>query len=152
VRSDGKTSGVKDKLARTIEIKMSKSLPDSAIYMTDTTEDIKRKINKAYCPEGQVEENPILEYYKYIFFESLDRLGLDNIVVARPQKFGGPVILNSYENLERLYREKQIHPLDIKQKAIQILDKLLEPVRKHFEENSNAKDLLQKVKSYQITR
>ena len=87
-----------------------------------------------------------------LFFESLDRLGLDNIVVARPQKFGGPVILNSYENLERLYREKQIHPLDIKQKAIQILDKLLEPVRKHFEENSNAKDLLQKVKSYQITR
>ncbi|OGK20398.1 tyrosine--tRNA ligase [Candidatus Roizmanbacteria bacterium RIFCSPHIGHO2_01_FULL_39_8] len=141
-----------DKTSRTIEIKMSKSHPDSAIFMTDTTEDIKRKITKAYCPEGVVEENPVLEYYKYIIFESLDRLGLQNVVVERPAKYGGPVILNNYENLERLYREKQIHPLDIKQKAIQILDKLLEPVRKHFEENSNAKDLLQKVKSYQITR
>ena len=131
---------------------MSKSLPDSAIFMTDTYEDVKRKIGKAYCPEGIVEENPILEYYKFILFESLDRLGLQNIVVERPQKFGGPVILNSYENLERLFKEKQIHPLDLKNKAIELLDKLLQPVRKHFEENLYAKDLLQKVKSFQITR
>ncbi|MBI4066801.1 tyrosine--tRNA ligase [Candidatus Gottesmanbacteria bacterium] len=141
-----------NKISRTIALKMSKSLPDSAIFMTDTTEDIKRKISKAYCPEGVVEENPVLEYYKYILFESLERLGLQNIVVERPAKFGGPVILNSYENLERLFKEKQIHPLDIKQKAIEFLDKLLEPVRKHFEEDSYAKDLLQKVKSYQVTR
>ncbi|PIV70708.1 tyrosine--tRNA ligase, partial [Candidatus Roizmanbacteria bacterium CG17_big_fil_post_rev_8_21_14_2_50_39_7] len=46
--------------------KMSKSNPDSAIFMTDTTEDIKRKINKAYCLEGDIKENPILEYCKYI--------------------------------------------------------------------------------------
>ena len=131
---------------------MSKSLPDSAIFMTDTYEDIKRKINKAYCPEGIVEENPILEYYKYILFESLDKLQLQNIVVTRPQKFGGPVILNSYENLERLFKEKQIHPLDIKSKAIELLDKLLQPVRRHFEENEYPKKLLQEVKSFQITR
>ncbi|OGK24349.1 tyrosine--tRNA ligase [Candidatus Roizmanbacteria bacterium RIFCSPHIGHO2_02_FULL_38_11] len=149
---DGKTPGVKDKMAKTIALKMSKSLPDSAIFMTDTYEDVKRKIGKAYCPEGIVEENPILEYYKFILFESLDRLGLQNIVVERPQKFGGPVILNSYENLERLFKEKQIHPLDLKNKAIELLDKLLQPVRKHFEENLYAKDLLQKVKSFQITR
>src|SRR3990167_10564149 len=149
---DGKTPGVKDKMAKTIALKMSKSLPDSAIFMTDTYENVKRKIGKAYCPEGIVEENPILEYYKFILFESLDRLGLQNIVVERPQKFGGPVILNSYENLERLFKEKQIHPLDLKNKAIELLDKLLQPVRKHFEENLYAKDLLQKVKSFQITR
>ena len=155
----GSSTGGKDerqapsnKLKRTIALKMSKSLPDSAIFMTDTTDDIKRKITKAYCPEGQIEENPILEYYKYILFESLDRLQLQNIVVERPQKFGGPVILNSYENLERLFGEKQIHPLDLKNKAIELLDKLLEPVRKHFEENPYAKGLLEKVKSFQITR
>ncbi len=141
-----------DKIKRTIEIKMSKSLPDSAIFMTDSHEDIKRKITKAYCPEGQTEENPVLEYYKYILFESLDKLGLQNIVVDRPEKFGGPVILNNYENLERLFREKQIHPMDIKTTAIELLDKLLQSVRKHFEQNPFAKDLLKKVKSYQVTR
>ncbi|OGK17576.1 tyrosine--tRNA ligase [Candidatus Roizmanbacteria bacterium RIFCSPHIGHO2_01_FULL_39_12c] len=141
-----------DKLKRAIALKMSKSLPDSAIFMTDTHEDIKRKIAKAYCPEGIIDENPILEYYRYILFESLDRLQLQNIVVDRPAKFGGPVILNSYENLERLFKEKQIHPLDIKTKAIELLDKLLQPVREHFEKNNQAKRLLEEVKKFQITR
>ena len=140
------------KLQRTIAIKMSKSHPDSAIFMTDTTEDIKRKITKAWCPEGVVEENPVLEYCKYIIFESFERLGLQNVVMDRPGKFGGPVILNNYENLERLYREKKIHPVDLKQTVIVLLDKLLNPVRRHFEENSYAKELLSKVKSYQVTR
>lgn len=33
---------------------MSKSDPDSAIFMEDTREDIARKINKAYCPPREV--------------------------------------------------------------------------------------------------
>jgi tyrosyl-tRNA synthetase len=36
--------------------KMSKSDPDSAMLMEDTETDVIRKINKAYCPEKQVEE------------------------------------------------------------------------------------------------
>ena len=47
-------------ITRTIERKMSKSNPDSAIFMTDSTEDIKRKIGKAWAPEGVTTENPIL--------------------------------------------------------------------------------------------
>src|SRR3989304_2912579 len=69
-------SSTADALQKTIEIKMSKSLPDTAIFMTDTKEDIRRKINKAYCLEGDIKENPILEYYRYIIFESLNKLGI----------------------------------------------------------------------------
>lgn len=89
---------------RAIELKMSKSLPDSAIFMTDTTEEVKRKINKAYCPEGVIVDNPIIEYYKYILFERFSP-----IIVDRPAKFGGPVILNRYENLEKLYQIGRAH-------------------------------------------
>jgi len=42
--------------------KMSKSDPDSAIFMEGTGTDVIRKINKAYCPEKQVEENPCVDY------------------------------------------------------------------------------------------
>jgi tyrosyl-tRNA synthetase len=143
---------LKNKLQKTIEIKMSKSLPDSAIFMTDTLDDIKRKINKAYCPEGQIENNPVLEYYKYILFQSLERLGLDYILVERPLKYGGPVVLHSYANLEELYLKKEIHPQDIKNTAIELLDRLIDPVREHFQKNSYARSLLEKVRSYQITR
>ena len=127
--------------------KMSKSSPDSAIFMTDTNEDIKRKINKAWCLEGDIKDSPILEYYKYILFEKFPQ-----IVIERPQKFGGQVILNSYENLERLFGERKIHPLDVKQKAIELLDNLLQPVRDHFVNNDRARLLLEKVKSFQVTR
>ena len=136
-----------EKIKQVIALKMSKSLPDNAIFMTDTSEDVKRKITKAYCPEGEVKENPVLEYYRYILFEKFPQ-----IILERPAKYGGAVILNSYQNLERLYGEKKIHPLDIKQTAVVLLDKLLQPVREHFTKNSAAKELLAKVKSFQITR
>ncbi len=140
-------AATEDKVARTIAIKMSKSNPDSAIFMTDTYEDIKRKITKAYCPEGDIKENPVLEYFKYILFEKFSP-----IVIERPDKFGGTILLNNYENLERLFGEKKIHPLDVKQTAVKLLNDLLQPVREHFQNNIFAKGLLHKVQSYQVTR
>lgn len=136
-----------DKMQRTIELKMSKSKPDSAIFMTDTAEDIKRKINKAYCPDGEIKENPILEYCKYILFETSPK-----IIIERPEKFGGTIEVNSYKELEEKFAAKEIHPMDLKQTVIKLLDKLLQPVREHFESDPTAKDLLEKVKSYQVTR
>ncbi len=151
------TAGVEHSLAesaiqRTIERKMSKSMPDSAIFMTDTTEDIKRKINKAYCLEGDIKENPVLEYYKYIIFESFDRLGISEVKIERPEKWGGMLGVKSYKELEKLFSEKKVHPMDLKAVLIKYLDQLIEPVRRHFEENAEAKKLLEQVKTYQITR
>jgi len=141
-----------DAISRVIAHKMSKSNPDSAIFMTDTTEDIKRKINKAYCLEGDIKENPILEYCKYIIFESFDRLNITEFIVERPEKWGGNVILNSFQDLETKFVNKEIHPQDLKIAVVKYLDQLLQPVRKHFEENMEAKKLLETVKSYQVTR
>ncbi len=136
-----------DKTSRTIAIKMSKSHPDSAIYMTDTTQDIKRKIMKAWAPEGITKENPVLEYCKYILFERFNE-----IKIERPDKFGGSVVYKSYKELEHDYENKQLHPLDLKNAVIHLLDQLLDPVRTHFEENKEAKDLLKQVQSFQVTR
>ena len=41
---------------RGIALKMSKSKPDTAIFMLDTKEDVERKIRKAYCPEKKIVE------------------------------------------------------------------------------------------------
>ena len=141
-----------DTATRTVENKMSKSNPDSAIFMTDTSEDIKRKINKAYCLEGDIKENPSLEYYKYIIFESFDRLGINEVKIERPEKFGGKISFKTYEELEKTFSEKKVHPMDIKATLSKLLDQLIEPVRRHFEENPEAKKLLEQVRSFQITR
>lgn len=136
-----------DKISRTIALKMSKSHPDSAIFMTDTTEDIKRKIVKAWAPEGVVKENPVLEYCKYILFESFDEINIE-----RPDKFGGNKTYATYAELEADYTSKALHPMDLKNTVIKKLDELLTPVRRHFEEDTEAKKLLEQVKSFQVTR
>lgn len=134
-------------MTRAIALKMSKSHPDSAIFMTDTTEDIKRKLNKAWCLEGEVKDNPVLEYCKYIIFESVD-----SMTIVRPEKFGGNLTVTSYEDLENKFAAKEIHPQDLKVSVASELDKLLQPVREHFEKNEEAKKLLERVISFQVTR
>lgn len=133
--------GVEAEIAK----KMSKSKPDSAIFMTDDKDEIARKFKKAYCPEGQVEDNPVLEYCKYIIFEKVD-----SFEIERPEKFGGNVRFNSYNELERAFVNKEIHPMDLKNACAKYIDELIEPVREHFRKNARARKLLEQVESYKI--
>jgi tyrosyl-tRNA synthetase len=134
-------------LDRAIAIKMSKSNPDSAIFMDDSKEEIDRKIKKAYCPEGIIEENPILEYCKYIVFEKFKELKIE-----RPEKWGGNLEFKSYKELEEAFADKKLHPMDLKTAVAVKINELIEPVRKHFETNKKAKELLEQVKSFQVTK
>jgi tyrosyl-tRNA synthetase len=134
-------------IERAIEMKMSKSMPDTAIFMDDSKEDIKRKINKAYCPEGIIKDNPMMEYCKYIIFQRFDKL-----IIERPEKYGGNVELNSYDELVQKFESKEIHPMDLKNAVAKYIDELIVPVRVHFEKDEKAKKLLEKVKSFKITR
>jgi len=121
---------------RAIKLKMSKSDPDSAIFMLDSSKEIKRKINKAYCPPEQASDNPILEYCKYIIFELVD-----NFHVERPEKYGGNVEYSSYDDLESAYVAGDLSPPDLKPAVARYIDQFIEPVRKHFETNKDAKEL-----------
>ena len=132
----------KDKIDQVIELKMSKSKPDTAIFMTDTAEDVKRKIRKAYCPNKQVEQNPIIEYCKYIIFQKYDTM-----TIKRPEKYGGDLEL-TYDELIKKYSSGELFPLDLKNAVAEYLNKMLDPVREYFEKNEKARELLERVQSY----
>ncbi len=137
---DTDTSEMDKKIAR----KMSKSNPDSAIFMLDTKADIKRKINKAWCPQKVVVENPVLEYCKYILFEKFS-----TFEVQRLEKYGGNVSYGSYEELTAAYEQGTLSPVDLKMAVIGYLDQLIAPVREHFESDPKAKKLADFVKREQ---
>jgi len=141
--------GEENAVDRAIRMKMSKSIPDSAIFMTDTKEDIERKIRNAWAPEGIIKENPVLEYCKYIVFEHPD---VKTMLIERPEKFGGNVEFKTYQELEEAYARKELFPLDLKNALSKYLNEFLEPVRKHFSENETAKELESKVINYKVTR
>ena len=136
-----------DATSRGIRLKMSKSKPDSAIFMTDSVDDVNRKIRNAWCPEGVIIENPILEYTKYVVFNMEEKM-----LIERPEKFGGNIEYSSYTDLEKDFADKKLFPLDLKNSLASYINKYLEPVRKHFEENAHAKELKEKVESYTVTR
>ncbi len=127
--------------------KMSKSDPRTCIYMHDSLDELKQKLRKAYCPEGIVEGNPVLEYFKYIIFKNMKSLQIE-----RPRKYGGDINFGSYTDLEKSYKEKKLHPLDLKMSCAVELDKLIKPVRAYFEKNKKARELYNTVRKYIITR
>ena len=55
------------KLNKKVAQKMSKIRPNGAIFMLDSKEDIQRKIRKAWCPQNEIVENPVLEILQIHF-------------------------------------------------------------------------------------
>jgi len=127
-----------------VDMKMSKSKPDSALFIHDNSDDVKRKIKKAYCPAGQVEDNPILELWELIIFKYIDKP-----LIRRPEKFGGDLEIQDMEFLKEMFQSGALHPMDLKTGTAQNLDIILEPVRKYFLEHP---ENLEKVKGMTITR
>jgi tyrosyl-tRNA synthetase len=135
------------KTDQTIALKMSKSKPDSAIFMTDTKEEIYSKIKKAYCPPQDITINPVLEYFRYIVFAKFDQID-----IQREEKFGGNLHFNSYPELEAAYQKGEIYPLDLKDNLARYLDDMITPVRDYFATNPIAKALKDEVESFVVTR
>ena len=128
-------------------MKMSKSIPDSAIFITDSPEEIRRKLNKAFCPEKEVEFNPVLDWAKYVVFMN-DKSVLE---VRRPEKFGGNKAYKSFDSLKNDFAEGKLHPMDLKNAVAEKLIEILEPARKHFEQPA-IKKMKEEMEKLLVTR
>ena len=135
-----------EKMDTEISSKMSKSKPSTAIFMHDTAEEIKAKMNTAFCPAKIVENNPVLEYCKYLVFRKFDK-----IKVERSDKFGGNITFDSYNELQTAFANGELHPMDLKNTAAVYIDKMIAPIRKHFE-SGKANELYEFVRKQHVTR
>jgi tyrosyl-tRNA synthetase len=124
-----------------LEVKMSKSKPDSMISIHDEPDVVKRKLKKAFCPEKQVKDNPILELCKYVIFPDLKD---EKFLINRPEKFGGNLEFNDYTELEMAFAS-DLHPLDLKNATADYINKILEPIHQYFEKNSETLDKIKKL-------
>ena len=111
-----------------ISSKMSKSKPASGILIHDDEKAIRDKIGKAFCPVGVAAGNPILELVRYVIFHEFDEF-----VIERPTKYGGSITYTSYKDIERDFVTKKVHPMDLKNSTATYINKIIEPIRKHFE-------------------
>jgi tyrosyl-tRNA synthetase len=140
--------------------KMSKSDPDSAIFMEDTPEDVARKLGNAYCPATAEEDdkkavaegeeidaglesmhlvendlkNPCLDYVEHIIFSVPDQVF----------KCGG-VDYKAFGDVKEAFVGGRLDEATLKAALVDAVNKLLDPVRKHFTENAEAKALLAQI-------
>ncbi len=141
--SSTRHSDVDSKVEAEMDVKMSKSKPDSAIFIHDSVEDIQRKIKKAHCPEKVVEGNPMIEYAQYLVLRE------KSLKVERPAKFGGDVEFATPEELKSTFTEGKLHPMDLKNAVARELIELLKPSREYFDKH---KEYLEQIKGASITR
>lgn len=133
--------------------KMSSSDTDSKIDFLDSPSEVAKKIKAAYCMEGVVEENGVLAFVGAVLMPiarvrngmmhkhtQLDGQSQSFIPeeapegtlfsIMRADKFGGPLHYASFDDLVRDFKEKKLHPADLKPAVSSALNKLLEPVQK----------------------
>ena len=103
---------------------MSKSDPNSGIFIHNSDDEIRKKISKAWCEEANIENNPLLEISKSVIFHQFNEMS-----VERPEKFGGNVSYTNYTQLEKDFAEKKLHPGDLKQTVGNYLLKVVSPIR-----------------------
>jgi tyrosyl-tRNA synthetase len=108
--------------------KMSASVEDSKIDLADDEKIIQNKLNKAYCLEGDL-NNGLLPFLKYVLMVIKADRG-EKFLVERPEKFGGNKSYSNYEDIEKDFAEKKLHPMDLKISLAKEISKLLEPIRK----------------------
>lgn len=125
--------------------KMSKSDPDSAIFMEDSADDVKKKIKKAFCPPEVVNGNPVIDYAKNIV------LGYHGEIKITDGRSGESVTYTDAATLEADYTAAKIHPGDLKASVTEAINRIIEPVRVHFS-SGEPKALLEKIKKFKVTR
>jgi tyrosyl-tRNA synthetase len=105
--------------------KMSKSCPDNAIFMDDSSSEVKRKITKAFCEEANIEKNPLLDWAKHIIFPIVEKF----IIPSNPKWNEPEKVFNSYNELEVAFEKGFIHPKGLKDGMVIHINNLLKPVQ-----------------------
>ena len=102
--------------------KMSSSDGEGIISVKNSSGEIKNKIAKAFCPEAQA--NPVLEITKILIFPVFEKMN-----IKRDKKFGGDISYSSYQDLEKDFFAKKLHPADLKKVVGEKLAEMFAKIR-----------------------
>jgi len=119
--------------------KMSKSDPNSGVFIHNSDDEIKKKISKAWCEEANTQNNPLLEITRTIIFHEFNEMN-----VERPEKFGGNISYTDYNQLETDFAEKKLHPGDLKQTVGNYLIKIISPIREKLNLSEELRETIEK--------
>ncbi|XP_060517964.1 tyrosine--tRNA ligase, cytoplasmic [Cylas formicarius] len=110
--------------------KMSSSEDESKIDLLDSPANVKKKLKKAFCEPGNIENNGVLSFVKHVIFP-LFEAGSEFVVPRKPEN-GGDIPFDSFVKLEEAFSKQEVHPGDLKAAVEGHINKLLAPIIKVF--------------------
>ena len=114
--------------------KMSASIPNSKIDLTDSDVMITKKCNKAWSVDGDIDQNGVLAIYKLIVFELMEDSDSD-LIVKRDDQYGGDLHYKSYQDMEDDFVTGKVASVDLKQNLGRFLIEILSPIREELLES-----------------
>ena len=138
-----------DKQELWASLKMSKSKPESAVFITDEPEAIGEKVMQAFCPpkdqsagEAGTDFNPIIDWAEHLVLPRQK----EGIAIKREASHGGDLTIANADELKRIYQAGDLHPQDLKQFVADYLIAFLAPIRDHFSQGA-PKEMLDDLKA-----
>jgi len=119
--------------------KMSKSDPNSGVFIHNSDDEIKKKISKAWCEEKNTQNNPLLEIARTVIFHEFNEMN-----VERPEKFGGNISYTDYDQLKKDFEIAELHPGDLKQTVGSYLVKIISPIREKLNLSEELHEIIKK--------
>ena len=118
--------------------KMSKSDPNSGIFINDSDEMITKKINKSWCELGKLYDSPLVDIVESIIFPKLTEIKIEVRDESEKLEFD-----NFQDLLDELHKEK-IHPADFKDAVANSLIKIISPLRDKLKLDDELENLIRK--------
>jgi tyrosyl-tRNA synthetase len=112
--------------------KMSSSIENSKVDLLDDEENVKKKLNSAECVAGNP-DNGVMAFLKYVIM-TIKKDNKKKFTIKRDKKYGGNLEYGSYEEIERDFIAKKLHPLDLKIAVAEEIVDLLKPIEKNRKE------------------
>ena len=120
--------------------KMSSSKKNTMFPLHADPEEIRDVIEDAYCPQGEVEDNPIIQICKLFIFGA-DR----HLEVSRKEEHGGNLHYEKFEEMADDFKSGELHPLDLKEAVAEEVIERFKPVRDKFRENPDLLEPLEEI-------
>jgi len=140
--------------------KMSASDPNSKIDLLEGPDAVKKKIKLAFCEEGNIDENGVLAFVGAVLMP-ISELRHERIVAARAagaptdnlarpfttdnapdgttfsiprdEKWGGPMHYATFADIQADFKDRKLHPGDLKGAVTRGINELLAPLRAAFD-------------------
>ncbi|MFA5020269.1 MAG: tyrosine--tRNA ligase [Candidatus Pacearchaeota archaeon] len=109
--------------------KMSSSDEKSKIDLMDDEKSVIEKLKNAECVAGDC-NNGVMAFLKFVIMTIKKDKG-EKFVIKRDKKYGGDLVYSNYEEIDKAFKSKKLHPLDLKIAVAEEINNLLAVFRKN---------------------